>query len=116
MLGHTSRAYAARVKCNLSTRSRFDFNVYSHESEWTMGMEWWMRSKSKPMPEREKIPDVESEGPTLPAISIAQPAPSKPPNEIIGVFKARASTTTVSSDLYYALHGFQLCWRSRTYL
>lgn len=44
MLGHISGAYAARVTRNLSMCSRFDFNVYSYESEWTMGMEWWMRT------------------------------------------------------------------------
>ena len=96
MLGHVSGAYAARVTRNLSMCSRFDFNVYSYESEWTMGMEWWMRrSRSKPMLEQEKVPDVEPESPSLSLISISQPVPSKPPNEIIGVVKARASTTTV---------------------
>ncbi|KAF9780297.1 mitochondrial distribution and morphology protein 10 [Thelephora terrestris] len=94
MIGHMSGAYAARVTRNLSMCSRYDFNVYSYESEWTMGMEWWMRrSRLKPMLEQEKVPEVGSESP-LSLISIAQPAPSKPPNEIIGVVKARASTTT----------------------
>lgn len=103
MLGHISGAYAARVTRNLSMCSRFDFNMYSYESEWTMGMEWWMRrSRSKPMLEREKVPDVESGSIPVAAISIPQPTPSKPPNEIIGVFKARASTTTVCSD-YHSL-------------
>ena len=110
MLGHISGAYAARVTRNLSMCSRFDFNVYSYESEWTMGMEWWMRrSRSKPMLEQEKISDPEPESPPLSAISISQPAPSKPPNEIISVVKARASTTTVRSDqLSWILHSFRL--------
>ena len=99
MLGHISGAYAARVTRNLSMCSRFDFNVYSYESEWTMGMEWWMRrSRSKPMLEREKVLDVESETPSLSVLSTPQSTPSKPPNEIISVVKARASTTTVRSD------------------
>ena len=94
MLGHISGAYAARVTRNLSMCSRFDFNVYSYESEWTMGMEWWMRrSRSKPMLEQERVPDAGP--PSLSVISVSQPAPSKPPNEIISVVKARASTTTV---------------------
>ena len=101
MLGHISGAYAARVTRNLSMCSRFDFNVYSYESEWIMGMEWWMRrSRSKPMLEQEKVPDVESESSPLSAISISQ-APLKPPNEIIGVVKARASTTTVRSYQFF---------------
>lgn len=105
MLGHISGAYAARVTRNLSMCSRFDFNAYSYESEWTIGMEWWMRrSRSKPMLER--VPDLESESPSLSVMSTSQPAPSKPPNEIIGVFKARASTTTVRCCQFFVLHGF----------
>lgn len=96
MIGHISGAYAASVTRNLSLCSRFDFNVYSYESEWTMGMEWWMRrSRSKPMLEQEKkVSEVESESPPLSLIPASQPTLSKPPNEIIGLVKARASTTT----------------------
>ncbi|ESK97506.1 hypothetical protein Moror_17685 [Moniliophthora roreri MCA 2997] len=43
MLGHLSTAYSARVSSDLSLSSRFDFNVYSYESEWTMGAEYWLR-------------------------------------------------------------------------
>ncbi|KAL4076002.1 hypothetical protein V8B97DRAFT_86237 [Scleroderma yunnanense] len=43
MMGHLSTAYAARVSQDLSLCSRFDFNVYSYDSEWTLGAEWWMR-------------------------------------------------------------------------
>ncbi|KAJ7591213.1 mitochondrial distribution and morphology protein 10 [Mycena floridula] len=43
MLGHLSSAYSARVSRDLSLSSRFEFNVYSFESEWTMGAEWWLR-------------------------------------------------------------------------
>ncbi|KAJ7904312.1 mitochondrial distribution and morphology protein 10 [Mycena olivaceomarginata] len=39
---HTS----ARVSRDLSLSSRFDFNVYSYESEWTMGAEWWLRAST----------------------------------------------------------------------
>ncbi|KZW04042.1 mitochondrial distribution and morphology protein 10 [Exidia glandulosa HHB12029] len=42
MMGHISGAYAARVSRDLSVCSRFDFNVYSYLSEWTMGAEWWI--------------------------------------------------------------------------
>jgi len=88
MLGHISGAYAARVTRDLSLCSRFDFNVYSYESEWTMGMEWWMRkSKSKSTTERS-----ESDGET--EISLAPHLPREVQNEVIGVVKARASTTT----------------------
>ncbi|KAF8309235.1 mitochondrial distribution and morphology protein 10 [Clavulina sp. PMI_390] len=43
MMGHISTAYAARVSKDLSLCSRFDFNMYSYESEWAMGAEWWVR-------------------------------------------------------------------------
>ncbi|EIW82194.1 hypothetical protein CONPUDRAFT_164829 [Coniophora puteana RWD-64-598 SS2] len=46
MMGHLSAAYAARVSRDLALCSRFDFNVYSYDSEWTMGLEWWMRRSS----------------------------------------------------------------------
>jgi len=46
MMGHLSAAYAARVSRDLAVCSRFDFNVYSYDSEWTMGLEWWMRRSS----------------------------------------------------------------------
>ncbi|CUA69062.1 Mitochondrial distribution and morphology protein 10 [Rhizoctonia solani] len=43
MMGHMSAAYAARTSRDLALCSRFDFNIYSYESEWTMGAEWWLR-------------------------------------------------------------------------
>ncbi|CAK7199483.1 Mitochondrial distribution and morphology protein 10 [Sporothrix eucalyptigena] len=41
LMGNLSAAYAvvAREDCSLATR--FDFNVYSYESEWSVGMELW---------------------------------------------------------------------------
>ncbi|KAI0796586.1 mitochondrial distribution and morphology protein 10 [Abortiporus biennis] len=97
MLGHISGAYAARVSRDLSLCSRFDFNVYSYESEWTMGAEWWTRrSKTKNMfPNPEETLEVPSTSSPLIAL------PSPPPDvsnandgEIQGVVKARVSTTT----------------------
>jgi mitochondrial distribution and morphology protein 10 len=91
MLGHVSAAYAARVTRDLSLCSRFDFNVYSYESEWTMGMEWWMRrAKSKLSMEPQ---DAEGEPETSMLSPMLLPEAQ---NEVVGVVKARASTTTVS--------------------
>lgn len=47
MMGHMSAAYAARAARDLSLCSRFDFNIYSYESEWALGAEWWLR-RSRP--------------------------------------------------------------------
>ncbi|KAF8592370.1 mitochondrial distribution and morphology protein 10 [Ramaria rubella] len=88
MMGHISTAYAARVSQDLSLCSRFDFNVYSYESEWTMGAEWWIRrsfgngNAMQRSHETNDSPEVFSGG-----------APVK--NEIVqGVVKARISTNT----------------------
>ena len=82
MLGHISGAYAARVSRDLSLASRFDFNVYSYESEWSLGAEWWQRrSKARHPPSTSD----ESESPSLPDLA----------GEVQGVVKAKVSTTTV---------------------
>ncbi|KAE8249642.1 hypothetical protein A4X13_0g5125 [Tilletia indica] len=46
MLGHLSTAYAAKMSRNAVVGSRFDFNVYSYESEFTIGAEYWLRSQA----------------------------------------------------------------------
>ncbi|TFK94712.1 mitochondrial distribution and morphology protein 10 [Polyporus arcularius HHB13444] len=86
MLGHISGAYAARVSRDLSLASRFDFNVYSYESEWSMGAEWWQR--------RGKV--------RHPSDSPDAPQPSLPDlvDEVQGVVKAKVSTTTDVSLLW----------------
>ncbi|KAJ7638622.1 mitochondrial distribution and morphology protein 10 [Roridomyces roridus] len=81
MLGHMSAAYTARVSRDLSLSSRFDFNAYSYESEWTMGAEWWMRSRS-PLPEEDYDANV---------TPIPLPG-AETRSEVRGVVKARAST------------------------
>ena len=84
MMGHMSGAYAARVSRDLALCSRFDFNVYSYESEWTMGAEYWMR-RTPP----KHLPD-EDESPSTPP-----PSMSSPWEDVHGVVKARASTNSV---------------------
>lgn len=81
MLGHMSSAYTARVSRDLALSSRFDFNVYSFESEWAMGVEWWLRR-----PSGEDIPEPPS----------YQEPPSLNSQDVRGVVKARASTNNVS--------------------
>ena len=83
MMGHVSGAYAARVSRDLALCSRFDFNVYSYDSEWTMGAEYWMRrTPPKPMPEGDESP-------------IPPSNQSDAWEDIHGVVKARASTNNV---------------------
>ena len=93
MLGHISAAYTARVSRELSLSSRYDFNVYSYESEWCMGAEWWLR-RGKGMftsalgSSSEESKDELSE-------HHAPPPSHESIGEVQGVVKARASTTTV---------------------
>ncbi|KDN46440.1 hypothetical protein K437DRAFT_256165 [Tilletiaria anomala UBC 951] len=48
MMGHLSMAYAARMARDVAACSRFDFNVYSYDSELTLGFEYWLRSSPAP--------------------------------------------------------------------
>lgn len=92
-MGHISTAYAARVSRDLSMCSRFDFNVYSYDSEWTMGAEWWMRraaSKHEDELEPSLIP------PEQPPVPVPQAESLDIPSDIHGVVKARISTNNVS--------------------
>lgn len=94
MMGHISGAYAARVSRDLSLCSRFDFNVYSYESEWTVGTEWWLRrSKHK------TALSVDSNH-----VDVSIPEAPWPVDEVTGVVKARASTSNVGFALFLYFH------------
>jgi len=93
MMGHMSGAYTAQVSRDLSLSTRFDFNVYSYESEWTMGAEWWLRrSRSKSGSNGMTVEDTS----ILSSSSLFSEAPTSP-YDVTGVVKARASTSNVSS-------------------
>ncbi|KIM45793.1 hypothetical protein M413DRAFT_440830 [Hebeloma cylindrosporum] len=81
MLGHMSGAYTARGSRDLALSSRFDFNVYSFESEWAMGVEWWLRR-----PPKASLDDSPDDLP------VPEPVTPSPLQDINGVVKARAST------------------------
>ncbi|KIJ56632.1 hypothetical protein M422DRAFT_22784 [Sphaerobolus stellatus SS14] len=100
MMGHISAAYAARVSRDLSLCSRFDFNVYSYESEWTMGAEWWIRRGFGSNPTQEDILPAVSSGSEF---AIDHSATAQKLEEVEGVVKARISTNTDIS----------LMWESR---
>jgi hypothetical protein len=91
MMGHISTAYAARVSRDLSVCSRFDFNIYSYESEWTMGTEWWVRSSFG----GGTIPRFVGLSPSNDQVDALAGHNAKDDN-IQGVVKARISTNTVS--------------------
>ena len=87
MLGHLSAAYSARTSRDVSLSSRFDFNVYSYESELTMGAEWWLRRR---LGEPEDDLDAKIIPPNYPERNTVELGP------VQGVVKARASTNNVS--------------------
>jgi distribution and morphology protein 10 len=87
MMGHISSAYSARVSRDLSLSTRFDFNVYSYESEWTMGAEWWLRRRRSPAAAA-RPQDGDRDDPV-------QAKMMHHSNDVHGVVKARASTNNV---------------------
>lgn len=48
LMGNLSSTYAVKAGSNLAFCSRFDFNVYSYESEVVVGMELWSRKQANP--------------------------------------------------------------------
>jgi len=86
IMGQFSGAYAARVSRDLTLCSRYDFNMYSYESDWTMGAEWWVR-KSKVRPLAPVQASQES-----PVMALPSPAVEVEEDEIQGVVKARVGT------------------------
>ncbi|KAG9317220.1 mitochondrial distribution and morphology protein 10 [Chiua virens] len=90
MIGHISTAYAAKASRDLSLCSRFDFNVYSYDSEWAMGAEWWMRrGLSQP------ISDSDCSQSSVDHISHPQHGSPHSAADVRGVVKARLSTNNV---------------------
>jgi mitochondrial distribution and morphology protein 10 len=78
--------------------TRFNFNMYSYESEWTMGLEWWLRRSRQT---RDGALGTLEE----PDDSSILLNPISPNNEVQGVVKVRASTNNVSCSLQF-MHFF----------
>lgn len=89
----------------LHSHLRFDFNIYSYESEWTMGLEWWQRrakgkrkGKDASLPSGVTVASTQIPGqepihivPSTPQATVIPPSQ----DEVDGVVKARISTSTV---------------------
>ena len=45
MIGYASGSYAAQVAPNIALATRFGVNLYSYESDLSIGGEWWLGSK-----------------------------------------------------------------------
>lgn len=94
-MGHVSSSYAAQVHPDLGLCSRFDFNLYSYDSELTAGVEWWIRERKggntstlSTMESQESSPFPKTVGvPDLPSMITTGDTEEKQP--IVGVIKAR---------------------------
>ncbi|KAF9941170.1 Mitochondrial distribution and morphology protein 10 [Mortierella antarctica] len=98
IMGHVSSSYAAQVHPDLGLCSRFDFNLYSYDSELTAGVEWWIRerkgsaasndqeSASDPFPKTIGVPD-KADSALSTSNAAGQDLEERQP--IVGVIKAR---------------------------
>jgi distribution and morphology protein 10 len=75
LMGNLSSTYAVKAGPNLALCSRFDFNVYSYESDVVVGVELWQRKQTP----------VELEW----AVKKLRAGWNKPEDDITGVLKAR---------------------------
>lgn len=73
LIGHISTSYLSSLTPALSLGTRYEFNVYSYESDWTLGGEWKVG--------------------TIPKVDEAEKR---------GVLKGRASTTGVRKRFYHS--------------
>lgn len=84
LMGNISTTYAVKAGRDLSLCSKFDFNVYSYESDFMVGCELW-RMKTK-VPEKKERSMAAKLAWKLDEII----EPTKPePEEVAGVLKAR---------------------------
>lgn len=67
LMGNISSSFAvmARQSCSLATR--FDFNVHSYESDWTIGMELWGKGRMAGLIDRHLGDDDQDQIDTVPA-------------------------------------------------
>lgn len=68
LMGNLTSSYAVKAGHNLSLCSRFDFNVYSYESDVTVGLELWRRDTSTVWAKRMLRPEWVT-APVLDAVS-----------------------------------------------
>jgi distribution and morphology protein 10 len=83
-MGNLSTTYAVKAGENAALCSKFDFNVYSYESDLMLGCELW-RMKAKVPKKRERSMEAKLEWRLDPIIEPTVPEPK----EVAGVLKAR---------------------------
>jgi distribution and morphology protein 10 len=84
LMGHLSTTYAVKAGNNAALCSKFDFNVYSYESDLMLGCELW-RMRTKVPKKRERSMEAKLEWRLDPVV---EPEVAEP-EEVAGVLKAR---------------------------
>lgn len=84
LMGNFSASYAVKAGGNLSLCSRFDMNLYSYESDLTMGCELW-KYKQKIREPKERSMQAKLEW----RLDDVEDADDDKPEEVSGVLKAR---------------------------
>ena len=84
LMGNLSTTYAVKAGENLALCSKFDFNVYSYESDLTFGCELW-RMKAKVPKKRERSMAAKLQW----RLDPVEENPVPVPEEVAGVLKAR---------------------------
>ncbi|CAG8458739.1 13590_t:CDS:10 [Ambispora leptoticha] len=105
IMGHMTAAFAAQVSDDLALCPRFYFNIYSYESDLTIGCEWWQREKiidnnSVDIKHKDEHKD---EG-----VSDSNLVFTKPKREVLGVVKATIGTSKGVSLLWEGRYGRSL--------
>lgn len=84
LMGSISTTYAVKAGKNLALCSKFDFNVYSYESDLMLGCELWrMKAKAQKIRERSMAAKLEWRLDDFEAKSTPEP------EQVLGVLKAR---------------------------
>jgi distribution and morphology protein 10 len=84
LMGNLSTTYAVKAGKNAALCSKFDFNVYSYESDLMMGFELW-KMKTKVPKRIERSMEAKLEWRLDPIVEPSSPEPE----EVAGVLKAR---------------------------
>jgi len=84
LMGNLSTTYAVKAGKNLALCSKFDFNVYSYESDLMLGCELWkMKTKAEKIRQRSMAAKLEWR------LDPVEKNPAPEPEEVAGVLKAR---------------------------
>ncbi|EPE27077.1 hypothetical protein GLAREA_02991 [Glarea lozoyensis ATCC 20868] len=84
LMGNISTTYAVKAGRNLALCSKFDFNVYSYESDLMLGCELWrMKAKAEKIRVRSMAAKLEWR------LDEIEKKPISEPEQVLGVLKAR---------------------------